>query len=70
MAYSDFTNLDDLESQFGITILSAAPLFRDAKAVPASEQIRHLLEENVSLALNIHTELRDWCGACLQFAPM
>lgn len=56
MAYSDFTNLNDLESQFGITILSAAPLFRDAKAVQASEQIRHLLEENVSLALNINTE--------------
>lgn len=56
MAYSDFTNLDDLESQFGITILSAAPLFRDVKAVPASEPIRYLLEENVSLALNINTE--------------
>ncbi len=56
MAYSDFTNLDDVESQFGITILSAAPLFRDAKAVPASAPIRYLLEENVSLALNINTE--------------
>ena len=56
MVYGDFTNLDDVESQFGITILSAAPLFRDAKAVPASAPIRYLLEENVSLALNINTE--------------
>jgi hypothetical protein len=56
VSYSDFKNLDDLESQFNITVLSAAPLFRDARAVQASEQIRHLLEENVPLALNINTE--------------
>lgn len=67
MAERDCTNVHDVASQCGLTILSAAPLCRDAKAVPASEPRRHLVEANVSFALHIPTDTAR--SACL-IAPV
>lgn len=56
MTYGDFKSLDELESKFGLTVLSEAPLFSHAPEVQLSEQIQDLMAENVPLALNINTE--------------
>jgi len=56
MSYSDFKTLDDVKSQFGISVSSSGSLFKNTKNTEQSEQLYNILEENVSLALNINTE--------------
>ncbi|RKZ70225.1 MAG: hypothetical protein DRR19_33505 [Candidatus Parabeggiatoa sp. nov. 1] len=56
MSYSDFKTLDDVKSQFGISVSSSGSLFKNTKNTEQSEQLNNILEENVSLALNINTE--------------
>jgi hypothetical protein len=60
MSYSDFKTLDEVKSQFNISVSSSGSLFKNAKNTNirsrVSEQLVNILDENVSLALNINTE--------------
>jgi len=56
MPYSNFKSLEDVIEKFGVTIVSGGSLFKECQEVRASEQLASILDENVSLALNINTE--------------
>ncbi len=56
MSYSDFKTLDDIRQKFGVTIHSGESLFKQVPEIDTSENLLRILEENVSLALNINTE--------------
>ena len=56
MSYSDFKTLDDVKNQFGISVSSSGSLFKNTTNLEQSELLVNILEENVSLALNINTE--------------
>lgn len=55
MAYSDF-NLSEIKDRFQIVLEDATRLFPEVEPVPISHFLREVLEENVPLALAIHTE--------------
>jgi len=55
MAYSDFT-LDDIKTQFQLSIAEDKRLFGDVKPFDVPASLLHLLESNVPLALAIDTE--------------
>ncbi|KKI99459.1 hypothetical protein [Prochlorothrix hollandica] len=55
MAYSDF-NLSEIEERFQLVLEDATRLFPEVEAVPISHFLREVLEENIPLALAIHTE--------------
>jgi hypothetical protein len=55
MAYSDFT-LNSLEQKFGIEITEQTNLFSSIQPVAASNLLKEILQENLSLALAINTE--------------
>jgi hypothetical protein len=56
MSYSDFRNIEDVKQKFNLKIFSGDSLFSDTKEIHASQMLTEILEENVSLALNINTE--------------
>lgn len=55
MAYSDFV-LSDIKDQFQLTIDEKTNLFHDVGEETISETLNGILEENIPLALAIHTE--------------
>ena len=55
MAYSDF-NLSEIQERFALTLEDATRLFPEVEALPISQFLREVLEENIPLALAIHTE--------------
>ncbi|ETW96564.1 MAG: hypothetical protein ETSY1_26110 [Candidatus Entotheonella factor] len=56
MPYSNFTRIEELRDQFGLTITSAAPLYAATPEVAATPLLADILKENIPLALNINTE--------------
>ncbi len=56
MPYSDFKTLEQVKSQFSISISSSGSLFASTLEKKPSTQLVDILDENVSLALNINTE--------------
>jgi hypothetical protein len=56
MSYSDFKTLEQVKSQFSISVSSSGSLFDSIKEKKPSTQLVDILDENVSLALNINTE--------------
>lgn len=56
MSYSDFKTIADINNQFALKILSADSLFSEVKEVQVSKMLSEILDENISLALNINTE--------------
>jgi len=56
MSYSDFKTLEDVKKKFGVSINSSGSLFANIEQTKASEQLTAVLNENISLALNINTE--------------
>jgi len=56
MPYSDFKTLEQVKSQFSISVSSSGSLFGSIKEKKPSAQLVSILDENVSLALNINTE--------------
>jgi len=55
MAYSDFT-LSDLKRSFGLTFNEQTNLFGHVGAIPIGDLLQTILQENIPLALAIHTE--------------
>ncbi len=55
MSYSEFT-LEELKSQFNLTIQEQMELFQAIKPVNPSPLLRDILEENLPLALGVDTE--------------
>ncbi|MCP2727251.1 hypothetical protein [Limnofasciculus baicalensis] len=55
MSYSDFT-LDDLKSQFNLTLQERVELFPSIAPISPSALLTETLEENIQLALEIDTE--------------
>lgn len=56
MSYSQFTNLEMIETNFGITIADKVGIFADLPDAEYSELLSQTLQENISLALAINTE--------------
>jgi hypothetical protein len=56
MSYSDFKTLDDVKSKFGISVSSSGSLFKNTQNTKPSELLINILDEDVSLALNMNTE--------------
>ena len=56
MSYSNFKTIDEVKQQFNITVSSSGSLFADSPKIEISPILAAILEENVSLALNINTE--------------
>ena len=56
MSYSQFTNLEMIETNFGITIADKVGLFANLPESGYSELLSQTLQENISLALAINTE--------------
>lgn len=56
MSYSDFKTIADINNQFALKILSADSLFSEVKEIQVSKILSEILDENISLALNINTE--------------
>ncbi|MEN8217159.1 MAG: hypothetical protein ABFS56_12485 [Pseudomonadota bacterium] len=56
MSYSDFKTFDQIKSKFGIGVKSGGSLFENTKNAKASDLLSNILDENISLALNINTE--------------
>jgi hypothetical protein len=56
MAYSDFTSLNHLKQQFGLTIHEGTDLFATVPERPMSDALRMMLKDNIPLALAIDTE--------------
>jgi hypothetical protein len=56
MSYSDFKTLDDVKSQFNITVSSSGSLFSTINEITPTPQLIETLKEHVELALNINTE--------------
>ncbi len=55
MAYSDFT-ISEIKDKFQIDIEESMDLFSDIKKAIISDSLNLILEENIPLALAIHTE--------------
>lgn len=55
MAYSEFA-LSQLVPKFGLNLKESRSLFSEVTPVPPSELLRRLLDEQVPLAMDIHTE--------------
>ena len=56
MSYSQFTNLEMIETNFGITIADKVGLFSNLPESEYSDLLSQTLQENISLALAINTE--------------
>lgn len=56
MSYSDFKTLEEVKTKFNISISSSGSLFKNTAHSKPSEQLVNILDENVSLALNINTD--------------
>lgn len=56
MSYSQFTSLEMIETNFGITIADRTNLFANIPTVEPSDFLKQTLEENLALALAINTE--------------
>ena len=56
MSYSQFTNLEMIETNFGITIADKVGLFSSLPEAEYSELLSQTLQENIYLALAINTE--------------
>ncbi len=56
MPYSNFTRVEELRDQFGLTITSLAPLYPHTPEVTVPPLLADTLKENIPLALNINTE--------------
>lgn len=56
MAYSQFTSLEMIETNFGVTITDRINLFANTPTAEPSEFLKQTLEENLALALAINTE--------------
>lgn len=56
MAYSDFKTIADVETAFGIQVISDASLFGTINPLKVSDRLQDILQEQTSLALNINTE--------------
>jgi hypothetical protein len=56
MSYSQFTNLEMIETNFGITIADKVGIFANLPEAEYSELLSQTLQENISLALAINTE--------------
>jgi len=55
MSYSDFT-ISDINDKFQLDIEESINLFSDIEKVLISDSLNQILEENIPLALAIHTE--------------
>src|SRR5687767_12258689 len=55
MAYSDFT-LSDLKRSFSLTFNEQTDLFAPIPGIPIGDLLQTILQENIPLALAIHTE--------------
>ncbi|MDJ0553243.1 MAG: hypothetical protein QNJ68_02125 [Microcoleaceae cyanobacterium MO_207.B10] len=56
MSYSQFTNLETLETTFGITISDKIGIFANIPESKYSDLLAQTLQENIPLALAINTE--------------
>jgi len=56
MSYSQFTNLEMIETNFGITIADKVGIFANLPESEYSDLLSQTLQENISLALAINTE--------------
>lgn len=56
MSYSDFKTIEDIKKKFDVSTVSSGSLFEDVEPIQTSEQLTAILNENISLALNINTE--------------
>jgi hypothetical protein len=56
MVYSDFTSLNNLKQQFGLTIHEGIDLFVSVPERPVSDSLTMMLKDNIPLALAIDTE--------------
>ncbi|NJL60308.1 MAG: hypothetical protein HC887_12415 [Desulfobacteraceae bacterium] len=56
MSYSDFKSIEDIQQKFNISVISGASLFSETEDIIPCLMLRDILQENVSLALNINTE--------------
>ncbi|HAC63813.1 MAG TPA: hypothetical protein DCF68_09805 [Cyanothece sp. UBA12306] len=56
MSYSQFTNLEMIESNFGVTITDRINLFANIPTAEPSDFLKQTLQENLALALAINTE--------------
>ncbi len=56
MPYSNFTRIEELRDQFGLTVTSAASLYPNTPEIAAPPLLADTLKENIPLALNINTE--------------
>ena len=56
MSYSQFTNLEMIETNFGITIADKVGIFANLPKSEYSDLLSQTLQENISLALAINTE--------------
>ncbi len=56
MSYSQFTSLEMIETNFGVTIADRINLFANTPTAEPSDFIKQTLQENLALALAINTE--------------
>lgn len=56
MSYSNFKTIEEVKQQFNIKVSSSGSLFADSPKIEISPILAAILEENISLALNINTE--------------
>ncbi len=56
MPYNNFTHIEELRDQFGLTITSAASLYPNTPEIAVPLLLAETLKENIPLALNINTE--------------
>jgi hypothetical protein len=56
MAYSDFTTLNKVQSEFDLTLLENRNLFSDIPTVKPSDHLTQILDEYLLLATAINTE--------------
>ena len=56
MPYSQFTNLETIETNFAITITDKTSIFANIPESEYSDLLSQTLQENISLALAINTE--------------
>ncbi|HLC16944.1 MAG TPA: hypothetical protein VJL89_12040 [Thermodesulfovibrionia bacterium] len=56
MPYSDFKTIEDIKKKFNVKIISGESLFTKTEETHPSHLLTEILQDNISLALNINTE--------------